>query len=610
MSINREERSVGLRGVLIAGTVGLVALITVAVPAIRHLRETPLPPPPAVRLALPDASVGAGADYPFGLAVSPDGRRVAFPAARDGHIMLWLRELATGESRALSSADGAAMPFWSSDGLRLGYFAGGRLHVLDVAADADTSLVDAPSPRGGAWLPSGDILLAPAIAGGLVRYLPDVQRVEPFTALDAESGELSHGMPAVSTDGRHVIFHVRATSSARRGVWWAPIDRPADRRRLVGSDAHALLSRGHVLFANDTALMAQRIDLDAGALLGRPMMIATPIGRGPLGQLFAAVADDGPLFYGPPASSLRTVTWVDRSGETLGAVGGPAESWDLRIAQRGDRVAVVQTDAQLGTLDVWAYDGSRPLPIRVSPSIEADDHAVWSPDASRLAWVRGRRTIVVRGAQAMLPADDVRRFDSPVRLWDWPRPSTSRRGSPAPPKDEVLESDGRWLVVSLMDPSTQADLWLASVRADEDPRPLVRSPFNETDASVSPDGRWMAFASDESGRAEIYLDTFPTVSQRSRLTLGGGTAPRWRGDGRELVFRRGREIHAITLTPSGSSLEATATTRLFEAPGDVRAYDMTNDGTRFLLNLPTATVAPPVHVIVNWQTVLSTPSLP
>jgi Tol biopolymer transport system component len=588
MSINRRERGIGPLWIIGTATVGLAALVTAAIPALRHLRETPPPPPPSLHLVLPDEAIGAAADYPFGLAVAPDGRRVAFPAASDGRVTLWLRDLTTGEARALPTIDGAAMPFWSTDGAKLAYFAGGRLHVFDVAGEADSELADAPTPRGGTWLPSGDMLLAPAIDGGLVRYRTSAQTLEPFTELDTASGELSHGMPTVSPDGQYVIFHVRATTAARGGVWWAPIDRPADRRRLVGSDAHGIVSAGHLLFANDTALMAQRIDLDGGALLGRPMMLATPVGRGPLGQLFVAVAEQGPLFYAPPMSTLRTLAWLDRSGMAIGEVGAPATSWDVRVAPTGDRVAVTQVDTQLGTLDVWAYDGSRPLPIRISAAIETDDQAVWSPDASRLAWVRGRRSIIVRGAQAVLPEETIRRFDGPVRLWDW-------------------SADARWLIVGLTDPATRDDLWILSARGDEDPRPLIRSPFSEHDAAVSPDGRWIAFASDESGRDDIYVDTFPLPGHRSRLTLGGGSTPRWRRDGREIYFRRGREIHTITVAPEAQSLAAIATTKLFDATGEVRSYDVTSDGTRFLVNLPAAATAPPVQVIVNWQTVLATP---
>lgn len=585
MSINRREHVIRSRWLSAILTVGLAALVTVIVPAGCRVREAPAAPPSLLRLVLPDQAVGAGTDYPFGLAVAPNGRHVAFPAARDGRITVWLRDLETGEVRGLATADGAAMPFWSPDGARLGYFAGGRLHIFEVAADADRDIAAAPSPRGGAWLTTGDILFAPASTGGLVRYRAEPQTSEPFVPMDQSGGELSHGMPMLAADGRHVIFHVRATTPARGGVWWAPVDRPADRRRLVASDAHGVVANGYLLFANDAALMAQRIDLDAGALLGQPTMVATPIGSGPLGQLFVSVAEQGPLLYGSPVSALRSVTWVDRGGTPIGSLGPPTSSWGVRVAPRGGRVAVTQVDAQIGTLDIWAYDGSRPLPLRVSAAIQTDDHAVWSPDASRLAWVRGRRSIIVRGAQAELPEETLRAFDGPVRLWDW-------------------STDGRWLILGLTDAATRDDLWMLSSRGDDEPRPIVRSPFSDTDAVVSPDGKWIAFASDESGHDEIYVDTFPTASQRARLTLGGGSMPRWRGDGRELTFRRGREIHAVAVAPAGSTLEATATTRLFEATGDIRSYDVTRDGTRFLVNTPAAVTPPPVQVIVNWTSLL------
>lgn len=587
MSINRRERAVGLPTILLCAMVGLAMVAAFAVPAIRHWQEVPPPPPPSLRLELPDADVGAGVGYPFGLAVAPDGRRLVFPTTRDGRVSLRMRDLATGEEHALPVMEGAVMPFWSADGSRVAYFAGGHLRELNVASGVDVDRLPAPSPRGGAWLPPGDVLLAPAVNGPLVRVRAGAKDAEPFTELDTTAGEVSHGMPVVARDGRHLIFHVRATSSARGGIWWASIDRPAERRRLVGSDAHGVLSDERLLFASDTALMAQRIDLEAGALLGRPVMLATPVGHGPLGQIFVAVAEEGPLLYSAPASALRTLTWVDRSGAAVGTLGGPADSWDLRIAPRpsagGERVAVTQADAQLGTLDVWAYEGGRPLPLRISPAIDADDQAVWSPDASRIAWVQGRRTVMVRGAQSVLPEEAARRFDGPVRLWDW---------SP----------DGRWLIIGLTEASSRDDLWMLSTRGDEELRPLVRSPFRDTDAVVSPDSRWIAYTSDDSGHGEIYVDSFPAPGHRARLTFGGGVTPRWRGNGQELFFRRDRQLHAIALSPTASgTLEAHRTTMLFEASSDIRAYDVTKDGTRVLLNLPAAAAAPRVQVIVNWN---------
>lgn len=594
MSINRRPFGIGPLPLLGLGLAGLAALIGLAIPTLRHWRETPPPPPPsppALRLDVPDLADGNGVALSLGLAASPDGRRLVFAVTSAGRPTFWLRHLVSGTVQPLPLTEGATLPFWSPDGTRIGYFAGGQLRVLDVDAGTDNTVAAAPAPRGGAWLASGDIIFAPDVAGALVRWRADAGSMVAVTALDVAAGETSHGLPVASRDGQHLIFQVRATTPARAGIWWAPIDRLGERRRLVGSDAHGLLANGHLLFANDGALMAQPIDLDTGVLGGRATMLATPVGHGSAGQLFASAGAEGPLFYAPPQSAQRVLSWVDRSGTALGTVGGPADSWDLRVAPAGsrpagrrERVAVTQADAQLGTLDVWAYDGARPLPLRISAAIEADDQAVWSPDAARLAWVQGRRTVVTRGAQAVLPDEIVRRFETPVRLWDWSR-------------------DGRWLVVGLIDASTRDDLWLLPAHGDGELRALIRSPFRDTDAAVSPDGAWIAYASDESGLYEIYLDMFPTPTRRRRLTLGGGVAPRWRGDGRELFFRRDRAIHAIglSLASPAAGLEATATTQLFETPGDIRAYDATTEGTRFLLNLPAAATAPALHAIVNWR---------
>jgi Tol biopolymer transport system component len=220
----------------------------------------------------------------------------------------------------------------------------------------------------------------------------------------------------------------------------------------------------------------------------------------------------------------------------------------------------------------------------VSLAIDADETPVWSPDGTLLAWMSGRRTLTRRTAAADRPDESVRKLESPAHATDW---------SP----------DGRWIVVSESRPGTRADLWLIPAASGE-PRAYAQSPFNEIDGAVSPDGRWIAYASDESGRFEIYVDSFPTPGTRGRLSSGGGQDPRWNADGTELFFRRASEVHVVR--PSLAAVpEAAASERLFDARADIRAYDVTPDGRRFLLNLPADEAdRGDVSVVVNWRQLL------
>jgi Tol biopolymer transport system component len=293
------------------------------------------------------------------------------------------------------------------------------------------------------------------------------------------------------------------------------------------------------------------------------------------------------LMYGRPAAGRRVLRWVDRGGTAAGTLGDPMPAWDVRLAPSGTRVAVATVDPQLNTLDIFVYDGDRPLPRRVSPAIDADETPVWSRDGSMLAWTSGRRTLTKRSALVDRPDEPVRKMEHPVRVTDW---------SP----------DGRWLVVSESRPGTRADLWLVPAETGE-PRAYAQSPFNEIHGVVSPDGGWIAYASDESGRYEIYVDTFPAPGTRGRLSSGGGLEPRWSADGSELYFRRGSEVHAVRPALTGTP-EATASERLFDARVDIRSYDVTPDGRRFLLNLPAEeSERAVVSVVVNWRQLLPKP---
>ena len=593
MSIDRASHAAaggegGRARLWLISAVAVVTLVLIA-GTLRSLGTRTAAPAPALRLSLPafaGVTLGAGLDYPFGLALAPDGRRLAFPGTTDGRTRLWIHDLTTADTQVLPGTDAAVLPFWAPDGRAIGFFANKKLRVLTLEDAAVRDLADAPAPAGGVWLENGDILFAPDTAGGLSRRVGSNGAIDALTSVDASAGETSHRLPVVVTGGRHALFFVRASNPARQGIWVAPLADPGDRRRLISSSGHGLAVGEAIVYASEGALLAQRMDPERLALAGRPILLGAPVGVGPQSQLFAT-GDGGTLIFGAPESAMRELRWVDRTGARLGIVGEPMDAWDLRIAPGGGTVAVTRRDPQLRTLDIWAYDGERPLPRRISPAIDADESVVWALDGSRLAWVTGRRTVTVRGALATLPDETVRTFEHPIRVTDW---------SP----------DRRWIVLSESRPGSGDDLWLLPATGGAAPTPYAQSPFSEIQAVVSPDGRWMAYAANESGRFEIYADTFPTPGSRVRLTTGGGIDPRWRADGGALYFRRGSEVHLITLsTGTRVTPDALASERLFDAAADLRAYDAAPDGQRFLLNLPAVEATPaPLTVLVNVRSLL------
>ena len=540
-------------------------------------RDTPLQP---LRAAwLPDESlhVGAGTDYPFGLAISPDGRKLVYPAARAGTVSLWLQSLTTNETRALPSTDGAAAPFWAPDGTRVGFFAAGRIRAIDLATGSVTDLAEAPSGRGAAWNTAGDLIFAASGDSGLSRRSAN-GAVTSVTTIDATHGESSHRWPAFLPDGKHVVFLVRATERSRSGIWLAPLDNPSERRRLLSADGQAIVSGTTLLYVNDVTLMAQLLDPATWMTMGRSELAGVNVGRGPLDQTFATASSEV-LIYGAPGTTLRELRWTARDGSTIGKMGEPLDAWDLRISPDGARVATTELDPQSRTLDVWIRERSQPVPKRLSISTDADDSGVWSPDGNRIAWVAARRKVAIRGAGAVLPEQVVATFDPPVQVWDWSR-------------------DGRALLVGRTAADTRDDLWIVRL-PDEQQAAYTTAAFNQVHGVFSPDGRSIAYASDESGQFDIYVDSYPKPGSRIRVTTAGGTEPRWRGDGREIFFRRGAEILAVTIT--GRAVGASE--RVFDAGATIRSYDVTADGKRFLLNLPASSSAPKAAtLVVNWKT--------
>jgi hypothetical protein len=401
--------------------------------------------------------------------------------------------------------------------------------------------------------------------------------ISPLTVLD--NGETSHAWPAF-VDDTHVIFLV--AGSSRAAIWIAPLDNPAERRKLLDADAQAIVVDHTILYLRDLALVSQPIDPETFEVSGRSTVAGINVGRGPLGQLFATASIDV-LIYGAPGTTLRQLKWVARDGSPIGSPGEPVDAWDLRIAPddaglERRRFLVTEVDRQLRTLDVFIRTAMQPAPLRLSLSTDVDESGVWSPDGSRIAWAGQRRKVMIRGAGAVLPEQTIAAFDTPVQVWDWSR-------------------DGRSLLIGRRNADTGDDLWIQPPSEGAAARPYAAAAFNQAFGVFSPDGRSIAYASDESGQFDIYLDSYPTPGNRARLTTSGGTEPRWSADGRELFFRRGTEIHALTL----EGFAVRSATKLFDASAAIRAYDVSRDG-RFLLNLPAESHMPAAATIVShWR---------
>lgn len=567
-----------------------VLLGITAVPAVRHWRERPPQPPAPIRATWTAPSgllVGAGTEYPFGLALAPDGRQVVFPAARDGHVQLWLQALSTGAVTALPGTERATAPFWSADGLRIGFFADGWIKAFAVADARVSDLVAVATPRGASWNPQGDLVFTDD--GGGLSVMPGgdtaaamSDRSRTLTSIDRDAGEIAHVWPAFVPSGSHLIALIRAESAARQGLYMIAM---ADgrRTRLIGSVASAIPVGNRLLYANDGALVTQMLDGAEGRLSGRAELVGVRVGHSPLGHLLATAAGDA-LVFSEPVVTERELVWFSPDGQRIARAGGPADIWSAATAPDGQRIAATVLEPLLRTLDIVLFDGRSLMPSRISLSIDTDEGPVWSPDGLRIAWVQGSHAVMIRGAGAQLPAETLVRFDERVRVTQW-------------------TPDGASLVVARTMTDTKEDLWLVPVRGGGAPRAVVSTPFSDVQGVVSPDGRWIAYASDESGQLDVYvepvLDRSPGPGTRERVTSGGGSDPRWSRGGRELFFRRGREIHVAVPASGRGQNAAAATSMVFETELPTRWFDLAPDG-RFLLNLPVVAPPPPGTMVLNW----------
>jgi Tol biopolymer transport system component len=543
-----------------------------------------------------------GADFLLGVgggnAISPNGRAVVFVASLSGGPRLWFQTLDSTVARELPGTENAQFPFWAPDSKSIGFFANGKLQRLDLAGGPPVTLARAPGGRGGAWSPGGIIIFAPNASSGLWRVNAAGGPLTPLTTVDQAAGENSHRWPLFLKDGHRFIYLARGEKVDSGSIYVSSLETSQGKTLVLrGASASVTYSPAHgrhpeyLYWLREKSLVAQPFDSRHARLSGdaEPVPGAELVASAP-GYVHASVSvsNDGTILFGT-GSDRYQLTWLNREGKVLSTVGQPDRYVSLRISPDGKRLATVLADSSTHT-DLWLLELSRAVPSRLS-FVGAYGTAAWSPDNQRISYhiLLGRK--LLEGATSGGGQEKtVLEPQSYVMLNDW---------SP----------DGQYLVYTQLSPEGPNELWLLPLSGTGKPVPFLKSGFNESQGQVSPDSRWIAYTSDESGGFnEVYVTSFPAGGARWRVSNGGGSFPRWSRDGKELFYRAldgTLMVTSVRSLPQGLEFGTPSTLfRVSEPQGAIcYPYDVAPDGRRILTLVPgkAGGDGPSLTVLVNWE---------
>jgi serine/threonine protein kinase len=594
----------------LAGGAAAVFLVALAALSLIHFREKPLVSPPIQFQIFTSGSLHQ--NNPF--AVSPDGHHLAFSATDPAGILrLAIRDLDSLEIRALSNSypavvkpHGGASPFfWSPDSRSIGFQSGSKLAKIEISGGPAQTLCDVQGTMvGGSWNRDGVIVFSDT-GKGLMQVSAAGGVASPLTTLDRSRKETVHVLPSFLADGRHFLYERASSIPENSGIYIGSLDtkpEKQDSRRLLETTSGPVYvpssgsDSGEVLFLRQGTLMAQPFDVHRLEPSGEAVPVAEQVGSYLDYGLFSA-SDNGVLVYRSGAGQDFQLTWLNQKGRVLGTVAEPGRYNSMALSPDGRRVAVSRTNVEnTPNWDIWLLDVGRNTSTRLTYDQVRATFPVWSADGSSVVFdteYAGVRSLYLKLASG---AGDERHL---LKSTTGEKFATS------------CSRDGRFLLYTAEDPDTKSDLWVLPLQGDRQPIPFLRTEFSESSAQFSPDGHWVAYVSNESGRDEIYVRDFSSgAAQRSWDAAGrwlvsrtGGTSPRWRGDGKELFYvASDQKLMSVNIS-SKPVFQGGAPKPLFQLPAGFIGGDVTADGKRFLFGVPVGQSASvPFIVLLNWRT--------
>jgi Tol biopolymer transport system component/predicted Ser/Thr protein kinase len=560
-------------------------------------------------------------DYGGPVAISPDGRTLAFATVDgEGRSGLWIRTVDGLQTRALPGTDGASFPFWSPDSRQIGFFAGDKLKTVAVAGGLPMTVCDVGYARGASWNQEDTIILARDYQGGISRVPASGGEPVPVTTLQRDK-QSTHRWPYFLPDGRRFLYlaaHHDFPAGENTGIFLASLD-GKENRLLLGGRSDAIYASGYLLFVRDKRLMAQVFDVKRGRLTGEPLPTTEQVLWDPsTWKAVFSASESGILAYQDAASRTGSeLLWYDGSGALLGSLGQPSVYVGIRLSPNGQRLAIESAEGPVD--DIWIHDIARGARSRLTLGRAISTNPVWSPDGNRIVFAARRSSAdpyeiheqVSYGAgvdQLLL------KTATSTRPTDW---------SP----------DGRFILYNLDESPTPGPtsglptmhIWMLPLFGDKKPFPFIHTKFTECDGQFSPDGRWIAYCSNESDREEVYIAPFsnsaPAGSAASQpgsvhpaakwqVSVSGGTRPKWSRDGKRLYYLAGTKLAAVEISVKGNTIETGAAKRLFTLPMALPLgssatrgwrYDMAENGARFVANVMRVENAPPITLVTNWS---------
>jgi Tol biopolymer transport system component len=578
-------------GWIVAG----VLAVAVAAVGVIELRRGALPSAPLMRFqaSLPEGIVWSETGFPV---ISPDGSHIVFSGTnpKEKKTLLFIRALDSTGAQALPGTDDASGPFWSPDSSQIAFFAEGKLKRVAAAGGPPQALCDTIPGLlygRGVWNAHGVILFTPggALAGPLFQVSEHGGEARVARQLDSAREETSHGPPQFLRDGKQTLFQVRSSRAENSGIYIGPADMSRATRVLTTNFNALFAPPGHLIFVSGATLVAQKFDWQTGRLESGGAVSLAPQVWVPLvtsGPAFAgfSVSTTGIVAYRTSEAPITPLVWFDRQGKRLETIGEPANYTNPALSPDGKRLAVGRFDPFAHTRDVWVLDLKRRTSSRFTFDPADELNPVWSPDGDRVAFSSSRngvRNLYVKRSSGAGEEELLFQSNADKNVLDW-------------------SLDGHSLTYN-----SEAKLWGLTLSGERKPV-LLSGELRSDQGSFSPDGKWIAYRSFQSGLSEVYVQAFPPSGGKWQISTSGGSEPYWRQDGKELFYLNGNTLMAVTIQVGPTGLEKSTPVKLFDVAATTNVgrnrFVAAANGQRFLFVTATEQVSSaPIEIVLNWQ---------